>query len=248
MNFVDILNDSEDNTIMLGFKDNNILKINYLENPSIIITGETGSGKSILLDQIILQMINRYTSLDLELMCIDTSGVELNIYAESRYTRESAINDNDKSIVLISHLLKEIERRKELLNKSNCANICEYNKYAREKVPLLLVAIDEDKFLLRNSDIEKMLSGIITNIMGLNIVFILATSDVHNKFFERDDNMLASVLVSFDFTNEEESKKNNIEDSNNLSIGEFIIKSKLENGKYHNFEFDDSLIEKIVNR
>ena len=50
---------------------------------SFVITGETGSGKSVLLDQIILQMISKYTSEELRLILIDTAGVELNYYKDT---------------------------------------------------------------------------------------------------------------------------------------------------------------------
>ena len=41
-----------------GNEGSDYLTIDIFETPSVIITGETGSGKSILLDQIILQLIN----------------------------------------------------------------------------------------------------------------------------------------------------------------------------------------------
>ena len=86
------------------------------------------------------------------------------------------MNDIDKSIVLISKLLKIIEERKELLKENNCLTVDEYNKYVSDKLPLIVFAIDDDNSLLKNPDIEKMLTGIITNLTGLRILFILVTS------------------------------------------------------------------------
>ena len=86
------------------------LLINIKETPSIIITGETGSGKSILLDQILLELISDYTSLEMELALIDTSGVELNYYCDTNYLKYKAINDIDKSVVTLSRILEEIEK------------------------------------------------------------------------------------------------------------------------------------------
>ena len=181
--------------IILGHNsEDGFLTVNIEEKPSIIITGETGSGKSILLDQILLQLINRYTSLEMEIIPIDTTGVELNYYAESNYSNYRSITKNEEAIVALSRVLKEIDERKELLQTNECLTVKEYNEKFEEQIPLLVVAIDESKFLLRSEDMEKMLSGIITQIKGLNILFVLVTSDVHNRFFELDKNTLASVL------------------------------------------------------
>ena len=249
MYFKDILNqDIDKNLISLGTNEDGYLLVDINKYPSIIITGETGSGKSILLDQIILQLINKYTSLELGIIPIDTSGVELNYYAESKYTLYNAINNEEKSIVALTRVLKEIERRKELLKEQGTSTVTEYNEVSSSKLPLLLVAIDDDKLLLRNKDMEKLLSGIISQLMGLNILFVLATSDVHNKFFERDNNTLASLLISFDYANSLESQKANIEGAQDLAIGEFLARKDNTVTKYRNYEFDDAIINEILDK
>lgn len=250
MNFRDIIESKlEKGTLILGESaSGEELKVSIKTTPSIIITGETGSGKSILLDQILLELINEYTSLEMELILVDTSGVELNYYVDTNYPVYKAINDMDKSIIALSKVLKEVEDRKNILKSSGVTTIDEYNETHEEQIPLLVIAIDDDKFLLREEDTEKMLSGIISQLAGLNIVFLLATSDVHNKFFESDKNVFASLLISFDYTNEEESEKNNIEGSNNLEIGAFLAKINKETFKYHNFGFDDKIIKEVLHQ
>lgn len=249
MDFKDILNKNIDkNLISLGNNQDEELLVDIHKYPSIIITGETGSGKSILLDQIILELLSKYTSLELGLIPIDTSGVELNYYVETNYTLYSAINDEEKSIVALTRVLREIERRKELLTAAHVSTVEEYNQVSTSKLPMLLVAIDDDKLLLRNKDMEKILSGIISQLIGLNILFVLATSDVHNKFFERDNNILASLHITFDYTNMIESKKANIEGAQDLAIGEFIARKDNTLTKYRNYEFDDKIIEEVLER
>lgn len=246
MDFKEILAKCEKEKLILGTNEEESLIVDIKKSPSIIITGETGAGKSILLDQIILELINTHTSLEMGFVLVDTSGVELNLYQESNYALFSAINDMEKSVVAISKVLREIDRRKELLRDNHVATVDEYNDISDNKLPLLVLAIDDDKLLLREPDMEKMLSGIISQISGLNIFFILATSDVFNKFFEHDENIFASFLISFDYTNEQESKNNNISGSNDLEIGAFLAKYQGNIKKYHNFEFDDNLIKEVL--
>lgn len=246
MDFKEILKNASKDSIILGHKDNILLSFDINKYPSIIITGETGSGKSILLDQIMLQLISTHTSLEMGIISIDTTGVELQYCVDSKYSLVSASNDNDKSIVVLSRVLREIDRRKELFNSSGVLTIDEYNSSNDNKLPLLVVAIDDSSSFLRNIDVEKMISGIINRLQGLGIFFVLATSDVHNKFFESDKNVLASVLVSFDFTNYEESMKANIEGAQDLGIGEFMCRVDNETNIYNNFDFDDSYINDVI--
>lgn len=247
MDFRDILNmDIKKNEIVLGNEGSDYLTVDIYETPSIIITGETGSGKSILLDQILLQLIKKYTSIELGIIPIDTSGVELQFYTNTQYTLYSAINDEEKAIVGISRVLKEVDRRKALLNSYNVNTVNEYNEVAFSKLPLLVVAIEDNKCFLRNKDMEKMLSGILSELKGLNILFLLATSDVHNKFFELDKNVLASLLITFDYTNKDEARKVNLEGAEALAIGEFKARYKGVEKIYRNFEFGDAIIDEVL--
>ena len=187
MDFREILKmNVKKNEVVLGNEGSDFLTIDIFETPSVIITGETGSGKSVLLDQILLQLISKYTSLELGIIPIDTSGVELQFYTDTRYTLYSAMNNEEKAIVGISRILKEVDRRKSLLNSYNVSTVNEYNEVAFSKLPIIVVALEDNKGFLKNQDMEKMLAGILKDLKGLNIVFLLATSDVHNKFFELD--------------------------------------------------------------
>lgn len=248
MDFKEVINKVNKNEILLGYNDKNMLKLDIKKNNSIIITGETGTGKSIMLDQVLLELINQNTSLEMNLILIDTSGVELNYYKNLNHTILTAFNDINKSEVILAKILREIERRKNILRLSGVVNVDEYNMMSKSKLPFLVVAIDDDKLLLRNPDMEKMISGIISQIAGLNIMFIMATSDVYNDFFKNDFNILSNTLITFDYTNKEESIYANIDGANNLSIGTFLIKQGKDIIKYHNFEFDDKYIDEIVNK
>ena len=247
MDFVNALKmELKKSEITLGYNKDEQLIIDIEKNPSIIITGSTGTGKSILLDQILLQLMNKYTSLEMGIVSIDTSGIELLSYTKTPYTLFHALNDKTKSSEAIFKVLREIERRKKLLEEKKVLNVEDYNRISSKKLPMLVLAIDDDKLLLRDKDIDSMLSGIITQLRDLNIVCILATSDVYNSFFETDKNILASVLISFDYTSNDEATRANIDGINNLPIGSFAARINGVSKIYNNYEFDDSTIEEII--
>lgn len=244
--YLDILKNNNKEEIILGYNNKSELIVNIFENSSIIITGETGTGKSTLLDQIIVQLINKYTSNEIGIISIDTSGVELNSYSDSKYGLYSAINDRNKSIVALSRVLKEIDRRKELFIDQNVMTFKEYNEVSSIKLPLLVVAIDDDKMFLNEPDVEKMISGIIHNINNYGILFILVTNNIYNKFFMKDNNLLSSILISYDLASFDDTLINNIDGSDELGIGKFMCKKDNVIKTYYNYKFEDEIINEII--
>jgi Cdc6-like AAA superfamily ATPase len=247
MEFRDLLKrDIPKNQIGVGTKVGDLLTINIDENPSIIITGETGTGKSVMLDEILLQLMNKHTSEELRLILIDTTGVELNYYKNTTYSLLTAINDMDKAQEVLMKVLEEIERRKGILSDNDVSSIKEFNELFDHKIPKLVVAIDDNKSLLSKPDVDKMVRNIISDLDNLDILFILSTNDVHNKFFENDNNLLSKVLISFDNPNQEESQKVNLPFTSDLLTGKFIVYRNNNYEEYQNLEFDEKIIKEII--
>ncbi len=249
MEFREVLKklDSKD-SIILGKKDNKLLGIDINDYPSIIITGETGSGKSVLLDQIICELISTHTSLEMGLVLVDTTGVELNKYAESRYSYYSSMGNDMRELVCITKVLREINRRKELFAEQDVVDIVDYNNKVNSKLPLLVLAIDDNQSLIRDEDARRMIKNLMKDIPGLGIFFILVENDVSNAFFERNDNLKSAVLVTYDLANKYQTKFVNIKDSDNLETGQFLIKIEGEVDQYEDFKFDDKIIDEILEK
>ena len=249
MEFREVLKnlDSKD-SVILGKKDDRLLGIDINDYPSIIITGATGTGKSVLVDQIICELISTHTSLEMGLVLVDTTGVELNKYAESRYSYYASMGNDMRELVCITKVLREINRRKELFAEQGVDDIVDYNEVAPSKLPLVVLAIDDNQSLIADEDARRMIRNIIKEIPGLGIFFILAENDVSNAFFERNDNLKSAVLVSYDLANEFQSKYVNIKDSNNLETGKFLVRIEGQIDEYEDFKFDDKIIDEILEK
>ena len=120
MNFDEILKIKNDNfDIVLGYDENNeLLKINLKENPSIVITGSTGTSKSCLLHEILLQLINKNNYTNLRILPIAPTRVELNPYSNSDYSYLDTISENKESLSVLKIINDLIKDRKRLFRKS----------------------------------------------------------------------------------------------------------------------------------
>lgn len=235
--------------VIVGYnKKGDIRSIDLKENPSIIVTGETGSGKSILLDQIVCQLIKNNTSLDMELFLIDSGGVELNLYADSRYSKEYALRDNDKALSVLLKVLNIMDERYRLVRSKGYLTVDEYNEKEEEKLNYIVLVIDDNDTFIMNEDISKQITSLIAGLQDTNIFLIGAFSNTDNYFFKSDKNIYSSIIISFDMSDSEHANYANIPGAEDLSIGKFIISENNERKEYYNFDFDDKIIVETLNK
>ena len=115
------------------------------------IGGEVGAGKSILLHNIITQLISGYKQEDLQLALIDTKRVEFYKYGNVPHLYMPVANTVDETYELLLSLEELLEKRYDVLMRSECTKIQEYNqKNPSSKIPFIVVIIDELAELIIN--------------------------------------------------------------------------------------------------
>ncbi|MCM1139169.1 MAG: FtsK/SpoIIIE domain-containing protein [Muribaculum sp.] len=112
------------------------------------IIGKTGSGKSVLLHNIITGLVNRYSPDDLELYMLDLKmgGVEFNRYRRLPHLRFLLVDNSDIQIVL--EIMRDIDvmmrERGKAFREAAVSNVKEYNAaHPDKKMPQVIVVIDE---------------------------------------------------------------------------------------------------------
>ena len=113
--------------------------------PNILLAGTSGSGKSTLVKSIICQLLENYTSKELNLIYMDNKGgVESNLFKNAKHLTARTKNPFETIDALIN-LKKEMFRRMELLEQQNATNIIDYNRNVDNdnKLPFILAVVDE---------------------------------------------------------------------------------------------------------
>ena len=247
MDFEDILNiESIPTEVILGHKDNELFKLDLNKYTSIIITGSTGTSKSVMLNQILLQLIKKNNPYDLKIVSINPTKVELKPYRVTKYSYNSEI---DLECHSFSAILNMIKKRISLFNEYNVNNFDEYNKISfKQSLPLIVLAIDEATFLLKEKDSDEKLKWIIEHCKETGVILLLTTNNIYNNFFDKGYNTLADIRISFDFVCFEDAKQANINDCQNLSKNEFLVEIRNEAPalRFYNFNFNDKTIYEIL--
>jgi DNA segregation ATPase FtsK/SpoIIIE, S-DNA-T family len=114
--------------------------------PHTLIAGARGSGKSILLQNLILDICATNSKDMAEVYLIDPKfGVDYQSLEDLPHLTEGIIIDQDKAATILESLVTEMERRYLTFRENKVPNIKEYNKKATEgnKMPLIFLIHDE---------------------------------------------------------------------------------------------------------
>lgn len=145
--------------------------------PHLLIAGATGTGKSVAINSIIISFLYRNSPEELRLIVIDPKRVELNLYNGIPHLYTPVVTDYDKAVNVLKWAVNEMDRRYNLLARSKKRNIIEYNSSMPEKMPYIVIIVDElaDLMAVAQADIEAAVVRLAQMARAVGVHLVLAT-------------------------------------------------------------------------
>ena len=145
--------------------------------PHLLIAGTTGSGKSVGINAMILSLLYKNSPDELKLIMVDPKMLEFSIYNDIPHLLTPVITDPKKAIMALNAMVKEMERRYKLMAKLRVKNIEGYNKKSDEKLPYIVIIIDElaDLMMTSGKDVEYSIARLAQMARASGIHLIVAT-------------------------------------------------------------------------
>lgn len=146
--------------------------------PHLLVAGQTGSGKSVMINTILSSFLYRNSPSDLKLILVDPKQVELKPYDDIPHLLTPVITEPEKCISALKWTVAEMERRYKALAEVHKRNIVEYNNLKKEEgMPYIVVVIDElaDLMMMAARDVEALIVRIAQKARAVGIHLILAT-------------------------------------------------------------------------
>ena len=112
--------------------------------PHLLIAGQTGAGKSVMMNTIITSLLYRNSPADLKLILVDPKQVEMGLYNDLPHLLAPVINEPEKCISALKWAVAEMDRRLKTMAAVGKRNIEEYNSQnGSDGMPYIVIVIDE---------------------------------------------------------------------------------------------------------
>lgn len=160
--------------------------------PHLLIAGETGSGKSVCINSLILSFVYRAQPRDVRLLLIDPKRVELSVYNGIPHLVDKVVVDPKDAARRLQRVVLHMEERYKLFAHVGARNLQSYNRKMalepspedpetpgiyRGPLPLLVVVIDElaDLMMTAQNDVENAVMRLAQMARAVGIHLIVAT-------------------------------------------------------------------------
>ncbi|MDR1197073.1 MAG: DNA translocase FtsK [Candidatus Nomurabacteria bacterium] len=161
---------------------------------SILIAGQSGSGKSVMINSLLMSLLYSKKPSELRLIMADPKSVELGRYKDIPHLLTPIIDDISQDptsmIKALTWAVQEMEKRYKVMSAESVLNIKEYNDKAREqetsadeaaeklqKMPRVVMVLDEmaDLMMSAGKEVEKLIIRLAQKGRAAGIHIILAT-------------------------------------------------------------------------
>jgi S-DNA-T family DNA segregation ATPase FtsK/SpoIIIE len=183
-------------TIALGKDINGRIKVTALDSmPHLLIAGSTGSGKSVMLNSLIMSILYKATPQQVRMIMVDPKRLEFGLYEGIPHLLTPVITDSKKATNALRNAVLEMERRLKLLASRGVRNIEQYNRKIRqleaeprnlfdeeseeelEQIPHVLIVIDElaDLMMVERANVEESVTRLAQMARAVGMHLVLAT-------------------------------------------------------------------------
>lgn len=160
--------------------------------PHLLIAGQTGSGKSVMMNSLLTSLLYRHSPEEMKLILVDPKKVEMAPYEDIPHLLTPIINEPEKALSALKWAVNEMEHRYELLAKEKIREIKSYNKMviakskenskSEDEEPLetmsyIVIIIDElsDLMMVASKEVEALIVRLAQKARAVGIHLVLAT-------------------------------------------------------------------------
>ena len=156
--------------------------------PHMLVAGTTGSGKSVMINSMIMSLLMRSTPKQVRLIMVDPKRVEFSCYNGLPHLYVPVVTDPRQAASALQWAVSEMERRLKVFERAGARNISVYNNMCKtgklsemdnppEPMPYIVVIIDElsDLMMTAGKDVEASIVRIAQLARAAGIHLVIAT-------------------------------------------------------------------------
>ena len=181
----------------IGYNMEEELQVIDILDGHIVVGGASRWGKSNFLNVFITNIIKTYTPNEVQLAGSDFKKSDVYYFRKYKHFENAGVSTDKESFLnQIKALEKEMERRANILDKTNCRNAISYNKKNDTKMTYIVFIVDELIQVAIDAECKNKLHNIMSKSASYGIYFILASQDLTKDTIGRCK-MNCSQVVGF---------------------------------------------------
>lgn len=164
--------------------DGNVIVPDLARMPHLLISGVTGSGKSVCMYSIILGLLKKYSPAELKFIMADLKIVELYDFKDLPHLQCPIANSCEETLTALQWCVKEINRRYQVMKNAQCRGIYQYNADGHPKLPYIVFVLDElSDLMVQEPEIAHATEIAINNICakgraaGVHLIILTSRAD-----------------------------------------------------------------------
>lgn len=112
--------------------------------PHLLITGVTGSGKTVCIQSMLLSLLRRNTANDLQMVLFDSHNEYPQVIAAAPHLRTPVITDARQAVDALAAMAQETTQRIERFKQAGAYSISQYNAQApaEQQLPRIVIVLD----------------------------------------------------------------------------------------------------------
>jgi len=179
-------------TLLIGVRENDgellFLSPGKAHAPHTLIAGSTGSGKSVLMQNIILSIAATNVPTQARIVLIDPKqGVDYFAFENLPHLDGAIVVDPAEAITKLEHLVAEMDARYVRFRAARCANLDEFNNRCAEpeRLPVIWVIHDEFAEWMMVEEYKEAVTSIVGRLgvkaraAGIHLVFAAQRPDAN---------------------------------------------------------------------
>ncbi len=227
--------------------------IDLSKAPHLLIAGTTGSGKSVFINALLASLLYKFSPKELRLILIDPKMLELSVYNDIAHLLTPVVTEPKKAIIALKWVCKEMERRYTLMNEEGTRSLEGYNQKSVEKLPFIVVVIDEmaDLMMTAGKEVEHYVQRLAQMARACGIHLVTATQRPSVDIITGSIKANFPSRISFQVASKYDSRTvlGEIGAEQLLGNGDMLMsKNGSELGRYQSAFISDSEVNALINQ